>query len=409
MVRIFPFRALRPRPAIAARVASLPYDVVTTDEARALAADEPLSFLHVVRSEIDLPADVDPHDDRVYATARANLRRLVDDGVLVRDATPSLHLYRLVREHRAQVGLVACAHVDDYEAGTIRRHELTRPDKENDRTRHVLETNANAGPVFLAFRDDPAVARAMTADMNDRPIVHFNAPDGVTHSVWPVRDPSRYVDAFARMPAVYVADGHHRAASAARAARTRAAANPDHHGDEEYNRFLVALFPASRLTILPYNRVVRDLGGRRPAEVREALAAVGTLAPAAAPEPGAAHAFGVYLDGAWHRLTLDPDSIDRADPVGSLGYELLQRRVLEPVLGITDVRTDPRIDFVGGIHGPRRLQAMVDAGEAAIAFCMHPTGIDELFAVADAGLVMPPKSTWFEPKLRSGLFVHELD
>jgi uncharacterized protein (DUF1015 family) len=390
-------------------VASVPYDVVTTEEARALAEGEPYSFLHVIRPEIDLPPGTDIHDDAVYAAGRENLDRFEAEGVLVRDEKPKLYLYRQVMHHRQQIGIVCCCHVDDYARDLIKKHETTRPDKEDDRTRHTLTLNANAGPVFMTYRDVPAVNELVHEDVNDRPLFHFNAPDGVTHTVWIVHDPAPYLEAFRHIPAAYVADGHHRAASAARAGAERRAANPDHTGEEEYNWFLSVLFPASQLQILPYNRLVADLGGHDPQSVLDALAATGRLAKTEDPVPDRPGVVCIYLAGCWHRLAFDAAATSSTDPVASLDVALLQERVLEPVLGIRDQRTDQRIEFIGGIHGPAALQQRVDAGAAAIAFSLHATSIEQLMAVADAGLNMPPKSTWFEPKLRSGLFVHTLD
>ncbi|MHC5026985.1 MAG: DUF1015 domain-containing protein, partial [Planctomycetota bacterium] len=284
MLRVRPFEAIRPHPTNVARVASPPYDVVNEDEARALAAENPQSFLHVVRSEIDLPPDTSPYDDAVYETARRNLDRMLETNVMMREDEPRMYIYRQVRNHRRQAGLVCCCHIDDYANGTIKKHEKTRRDKEDDRTRHVLATDANSGPVFLTYRKDLAVQRFMIDDMNHRPLFHFDADDGVTHTVWTVVDPGRYVDAFSNVPAAYVADGHHRTASAARAGAERRAANPDHTGNEPYNWFLTVLFPAEDLTILAYNRVIRTLGDRTADEVRDALAAVGTLT--ASPDGG---------------------------------------------------------------------------------------------------------------------------
>jgi uncharacterized protein (DUF1015 family) len=390
-------------------VASLPYDVVSTTEARAIAEGNPDSFLHVVRSEIDLPESTDPHDAAVYERARVNLQRMLDDGVLMHDRSPQMYWYRQVLDHRSQVGLVCCCHVDDYESDVIRKHEKTRPDKEDDRTQHLLTVNAHTGPVFLTYRDDERVEKIMSDDLNERPLYHFNAPDGVTHSAWFAKHPVELAACFETMPAVYVADGHHRTASAARAAAERRAANPNHTGDEAYNWFLSVLFPASTLSILPYNRVVRDLNGRSAGETLDALAAVGKLTPTDQAEPDRPAAFCVYVDGRWHELQIDPDSIDRNDPIRSLDVDLLQSRVLEPVFGIGDPRTDQRIDFVGGIRGTEELERRVDSGDAAAAFSLSATTIDQLLTVADSGLIMPPKSTWFEPKLRSGLFVHSLE
>lgn len=409
MMRIHPFHAVRPRPEKAARVASLPYDVVTTDEARKLAAGNPHSFLHVVRSEIDLPEGADPYAEIVYQTARTNFDGLIATNVLFRDPQQSFFLYRQVRKHRAQIGLICCCHIDDYANDLIKKHEKTRKAKEDDRTRHVLTLNANTGPVFAAYRKNDEIDRLVQDDINERPIYHFNSDDGVTHTVWQVDAPDKFIEAFGKLPHAYVADGHHRAASAYRAGMERRKNNPRHTGEEEYNWFLCALFPHDQLTILPYNRVVKDLLDHDPDEILGEMRSVGTVSEDERQTPVAAGSFCFYMAGKWRTLTLDPATIDTKDAVESLDHSLLQNRVLEPILGITDQRTDDRIDFVGGIHGPQRLQQLVDSGDAAIAFSVHPVSMEQLMAVADAGLIMPPKCTWFEPKLRSGLFVHTLD
>ncbi len=407
-MRIHPFRALRPRPELAALVAAVPYDVVNRAEAAALAQGNRFSFLHVGRADIDLPADTDPYDPRVYATAKQNLDRFVADATLVREAEPRLYLYRQVMDGRAQTGVVACVHIDDYERDVIKKHEKTRKDKEDDRTRHVLTLGANAEPVFLTYRSAPALDRLVREGITKPPLYDFTAPDGVRHTVWQVAEPAPYLDGFAAVPVAYVADGHHRSASAWRAGRECRAANPAHRGDEEYNWFLAVLFPADQLRILPYNRLVRDLNGLTPDEFRAKLRSLGRLTPTGNPVPDAPNSFCLYSDGGWSRLDIDSGSIDRADPIGSLSVSLLQDRVLGPILGIADPRTDHRIDFVGGIRGTAELERRVRSGEMALAVSMYPTTLDQLMAVADAGEIMPPKSTWFEPKLRSGLFVHEL-
>jgi uncharacterized protein (DUF1015 family) len=309
---------------------------------------------------------------------------------------------------RAQTGVVGCVHVDDYEHDVVRKHEKTRPDKEDDRTRHVLTLNANAEPVFLTYRQRAEIDRLVEAMTSADPLYDFTAPDGVRHTVWTVPDAAALVRAFGSVPHSYVADGHHRSASAWRAGKELRAKNPAHTGEEEYNWFLAVLFPSDQLRILPYNRVVRDLAGGTPAQVLERLARLGRLSPASDAAPPRSGVFGVYLDGEWHRLELDPAGIDRSDPIASLDVSLLQERILSPILGVGDPRTDKRIDFVGGIRGTAELERRVRSGEMAIAFSLHPTTLDQLMAVSDAGQVMPPKSTWFEPKLRSGLFVHEL-
>jgi uncharacterized protein (DUF1015 family) len=409
MVRIHPFTAVRPQPNLVPAVASVPYDVVSTEEARQLADGHSKSFLHVVRSEIDLPEGTDPHDDAVYAKARENFDRFLESGTLMRDERPAMYVYRLALHHHTQMGLVCCCHIDDYAHNLVKRHERTRRTKEDDRTRHVLEVNANTGPVFCTYRADPRIAGLFAEAANDRPLFHFDAPDGVTHTAWKVEDHQPLVDAFAAMDAVYVADGHHRAASAYRAGLERRAANPDHRGDEEYNWFLVTLFPADQLTILPYNRVVRDTAGKTANDLLTALQKVVHVSGAGSPDPPRPGSFCMYLQGKWYLLEIDADTIDFDHPIESLDAALLQSRILEPILGAGDPRTDERLDFVGGIRGTEELERLVDSGRAAVAFSMYATSIDQLLAVADADLVMPPKSTWFEPKLRSGLFVHTLD
>ena len=408
-MRLHPFDALRPPPELAAKVAAVPYDVVNRAEAAELARGNPQSFLHVGRSDIDLPADIDPHDSRIYAKAREALDRFVADGVLVQEGAPSLYLYRQIMSGRAQTGLVGCVHIDDYERDVIRKHEKTRQDKEDDRTRHVQTLGAHAEPVFLTYRGRSEIDGLTEPVMSSDPLYDFTAPDGVRHTVWLVPDPEPWVAAFRSVPHAYVADGHHRSASAWRAGKERRAANPRHRGDEEYNWFLAVLFPSHQLSILPYNRVVRDLAGKSAAEVLHQLRDVGRMSPADHPRPPRPGTFCVYLADAWYRVEFEEDSIDRLDPIGSLDVSLLQDRVLAPLLGIGDPRTDQRIDFVGGIRGTAELERRVNSGEMAIAFSLYPTTLDQLMAVSDAGVVMPPKSTWFEPKLRSGLFVHLLE
>jgi len=407
-MRLNPFRAVRPVPELAAQVAAVPYDVVNRAEAAELALGNPHSFLHVGRSDIDLPEDVDPYDSRIYVRAREALEELVARGTLLRDPAPGLYFYRQVMDGRTQTGVVGCVHIDDYERDVIRKHEKTRPDKEDDRTRHVLTLNANAEPVFLTYRGRSEINALADSALGTPPLYDFTAPDGVRHTVWRVPDPAAVVRAFDQVPFAYVADGHHRSASAWRAGKELRARNPGRSDDAEYEWFLAVLFPAEQLRILPYNRVVKDLNGMGPSDVLARLGDVGTVVPTDDPGPPHPGAFAIYLAGAWYRLELDPASINRADPIGSLDVSLLQDRVLAPILGIGDPRTDKRIDFVGGIRGPQELERRVDSSDACIAFSLYPTTLDQLIAVSDAGQVMPPKSTWFEPKLRSGLFVHEL-
>jgi len=407
-MRLHPFRAVRPVPELAERVAAVPYDVVNRAEAAALAAGNPHSFLHVGRSDIDLPEDVDPHDPRVYAKAREALDRLQADGTLIREATPSLYLYRQIMDGRAQTGVVGCVHIDDYEHDVIRKHEKTRQDKEDDRTRHVLTLRANAEPVFLTYRGRPEIDALGAQITAGAPLYDFTAPDGVRHTVWRIAEPGPFLDAFRAVGHAYVADGHHRSASAWRAGRELRRAPAQHRGDGEYNWFLAVLFPAEQLRIFPYNRVVRDLRGQGAADVLARLARLGRVTVTDDPVPPRPGTFCVFLANAWYRLELDELTIDRRDPIGSLDVALLQDRVLGPILDIGDPRTDRRIDFVGGIRGTLELERRVRSGEMAIAFSLHPTTVEQLMAVSDTGRIMPPKSTWFEPKLRSGLFVHTL-
>ncbi|MBL8746900.1 MAG: DUF1015 domain-containing protein [Phycisphaerae bacterium] len=413
MIRVKPFAALRPRPEQASQVACVPYDVVSTREARVLAAGNPISFLHAVRPEINLPDTTDPHDDAVYARAKSEFDRFARE-VFVRESQPSMYLYRqemtLLGRRVSQTGVVACCHIDDYEKGLIKKHEKTRRDKEDDRTRYVLEQNANAEPVFFLFKDRPDLIRLIEEGSRGGALYDFTAVDGVRHTLWRVASAGPYVAAFQTIPAVYVADGHHRTAAAARAGIERKRANPGHTGDEEYNWFLSVLFPASRLTILPYHRIVHDLNGLTAEGFISRLRGAGLVTEPAEPAPNRPHHVSIYLKGVgWIGFEFPGASIPKDDPIKSLDYELLADRVLTPILGIGDIRSDPRIDFVGGIRGPGELVKRVDSGEAAVAFSMFPTSIEQLIAIADAGAIMPPKSTWFEPKLRSGLVVHTLD
>lgn len=413
MLRVKPFAALRPKAGLESKIASVPYDVVDRDEARELSRDNPLSFLHVVRPDADLPDSVDPYDDRVYALARKAIDALVEGGSLIRETGECIYLYRqemdLLGRRASQTGVVCCCHVEDYNRDIIKKHEKTRQDKEDDRTKHVLSINANAGPVFMMHKDQPEAAMLVARDTAGAPLYDFTAVDGVRHTVWKAADAGAYVKAFGKLPAAYVADGHHRSASAARAGAVRKADNPRHTGNEEYNWFLTVLFPASALTILPYNRIVKDLNGLTPAALLDKIGAVAHVTPEIDPTPRSTGSFCMYLDGKWWNIELPEGSIDKSDPIGSLDYVLLYERILSPMLGIGDIRKDKRIDFVGGIRGPGALKRLVDSGKAAVAFSMHPTTVEQIIRVSDAGQIMPPKSTWFEPKLRSGLLVHTLD
>ncbi|HYE66344.1 MAG TPA: DUF1015 family protein [Pyrinomonadaceae bacterium] len=408
MADIRPFRALRPPAARAAQVASVPYDVVNTQEARELAAGNPLSFLHVSRPEIDLPDDTDIYSDAVYQKAAENFTRLIGECPLEAEETPSLYLYRLIMGEHEQIGVVACCSVDEYDADLIRKHERTRRDKEDDRTRHILSLRAQTGPVFLTYRASRTIDTMMMETTISEAIYDFNADDGVEHTIWRVPDAVRFVQAFREVPFLYIADGHHRAASASRARAHLKENNPEHTGDEEYNYFLAVLFPADQLQILPYHRVVRDLNGLSPEEFLTAVSKTFRVAENGATQPTARGRWAMYLSGRWYGLALKEDLTETDDPIALLDVSVLQNHLLDPVLGIKDVRTDKRIDFVGGIRGTRELERLVNEGRAAVAFSLYPTTVDDLLRVSDAGGIMPPKSTWFEPKLRDGLLVHTI-
>lgn len=402
-VRIKAFQAWRPPAHLAARVASPPYDVVDTAEARAAAAGNPYSFFHVSRAEIDLPDGTDLHAESVYRKASDNLAALRGNGALER-GRDTVYVYRLVREGHTQRGLVAVCHVGDYEANVIRKHEKTRQAPEDDRTKHIAATNSHSGPVFLAYRDRQDIDALVASVEQKPPMYDFIAADGVRHTIWEAPAAKPFVEAFARVPHAYIADGHHRAAAAARVAREREAQGT---ATKECSWFLAVLFPAGQLRILPYNRCVKDLNGLSPASFLAAAGKVFKVQEGAAPQPAKPAAISMYLEGKWYGLSWDPDP--KADPVSSLDVSVLQNRFLGPVLGIDDPRTNPRIEFVGGIRGTGELVKRVDSGRAAVAFSMYPTTVDQLMAISDAGQVMPPKSTWFEPKLRDGLLIHSLD
>ncbi|MBL8492533.1 MAG: DUF1015 domain-containing protein [Rhodocyclaceae bacterium] len=407
MPLIQPFRGLRPVAGRAGDVAAPPYDVLSTEEARQRAAGRPWSFLHISKPEIDLPADTDPYAPEVYAKAVENLGRMLDARILARDPEARYYAYRLTMGTHVQTGLVAAASVAAYDANRIRRHEFTRPDKEDDRVRQIGALNAQTGPVLLAYPASPAADALLAQAGAGTPEADVTAPDGIRHQVWSVADPG-LLDAitgtFDSMPALYIADGHHRSAAASRVAAAR---RKPVEGSSDY--FLSVIFPHHEMKILDYNRVVKDLNGLSPEAL---LARTGERFAVTAAEgrvkPAAPREFGMYLPGRWYRLAIDPARVP-ADPVARLDVSLLSDNLLGPVLGIADLRRDKRIDFVGGIRGLAELEKRVDSGEMAVAFALHPTGMEDLMAVADAGQVMPPKSTWFEPKLADGLVSHVLD
>jgi uncharacterized protein (DUF1015 family) len=408
MATIRAFQALRPTTERAAAVSAVPYDVVNTAEARELAAGNALSFLHVSRPEIDLPEGTDIHSDAVYEKAAENFETLKSAAPLFVEDSPSLYVYRLRMGEQQQTGIAACCSIDEYDSDIVRKHERTRKDKEDDRTRHMISLRAHTGPVFLTYRGrrqiDEIVARAQT----EEPVYDFTAPDGVGHAIWRVGDveAERLAEEFAAVPLVYIADGHHRAASASRARAELRSSNPNHTGEEEYNFFLTVLFPAEQLRILPYNRVVKDLNGMTPKQFLSKVSSQFEVKEAASPSPLQKAEICMYLARRWHSLTLPAGTTNPIDPISSLDVSILGERLLDPLLGITDVRTDKRIDFVGGIRGTAALEQMVNDGQAAVAFSMYPVTVEQLMAIADANEIMPPKSTWFEPKLRDGLLSH---
>jgi uncharacterized protein (DUF1015 family) len=405
MSRLYPFRAVRPEPAAAPRVASVPYDVVNTEEARVLAAGEPLSFLHVTRSEIDFPAETNPYDEAVYARAVANLASLTSRAPLIEDADPSVYLYRLRMGAHEQTGVAACFSVDEYDHNLVKKHEKTRKDKEDDRTKHITMLRAQTGLVFLTHKRTEAIDALARQVVATAPLYDFVAQDGVAHSVWRVSGAlaSAYVDAFAALDALYIADGHHRAASASRAYHAVKASGGS---VGEADRFVAVAFPDEQMQILPYNRIVKDLAGHSPESFLAALRDVGRVRPgSASPEkPGEVC---VLVGGHWYVLEL-PQPAPGTSRADGLDVEVLQRSVLEPLLKVGDPRVDKRIDFVGGIRGTAELERLVAQGTAAVAFSLYPVSIGDLMAIADAGGIMPPKSTWFEPKLRDGLLVHRI-
>lgn len=408
-MKIFKFSAIRPVSGFEKSIASLPYDVMDTEEARHMADGNRDSFLHVVRSEIDLPDGTDPHSSQVYEAAGRALRKLTDDGRMFREDTPSLYIYRQTMNGRAQTAVVACCRIDDYANGTILRHEKTRKDKEDDRTNHILATNANTGQVFLTYRDQGGIDALVREECRAAPLYDFTADDGVGHTVWKAADPDAIAAAFESVPKAYIADGHHRSAASYRAGmEKRRLAGADFNPDAEYNRFMACLFPASQLKILPYNRCVRDLNGMDAGDFLEAVRGTGAFTISETDEAASDKPCSCVVIIKGRKWKLEWNVPDGADPVSVLDVSYLQENLLAPVLGIGDPRTDPRIFFVGGIRGTGELVRVTSEGLAAAAFSMYPVTISQMMDIADSGGIMPPKSTWFEPKLRSGLLVHTL-
>ncbi len=413
MSLIRPFAGLRPAVGRAADVAAPPYDVLSSEEARERAEGKPWSFLHISRPEIDLAPGTDPYSPAVYAKAAENLGNMIAQGVLARDDQPCLYVYRLTAGDIVQTGIVAAASLADYDSNRIRKHELTRPDKEDDRVRQIEALDAQTGPVLLAYPDAAQIDAILAAAAAGEPDSDVVADDGVRHSVWAIREAGtieRLVTLFEAMPALYIADGHHRSAAASRVAAARRSANPANTGDEDYNYFLVVALPEHDMNILPYNRAVRDLNGMSSEEFRARIAERFEIEPSSTPvAPAASGNFGLYLRGSWYGLAIRPDYVRENDPIARLDVSLLADNLLSPILAINDPRRDKRIEFIGGIRGLSELERRVDSGEMACAFSMYATSMGDLMAVADANEVMPPKSTWFEPKLADGLVSLQLD
>ena len=404
------FKGYRPTAELCPKVAALPYDVMSSAEAREMVKGDPYSFLHVDRAEIDLDPSVDIYSPQVYQKAADNLKKMIDDGIYIQDKEPCMYIYRLTMDGRSQTGLVACASIDEYIENKIKKHELTREDKEQDRIRHVDTCNANTGPIFLTYRAKDDIDALIAAETAKNPVYDFVSDDGVGHTVWVISDKaviSALEGAFAKVPALYIADGHHRNASAVKVGLKRRG-DGDYDKNAEFNFYLAVAFPDKQLHIMDYNRVVKDLNGRTKEQFLDEISKCFDVKKAEDGHPKKALDFGMYLDGAWYMLTAKSGSFDAADPVGSLDVSILQNNLLAPVLGIGDPRTDSRIAFVGGIRGLEELVRLVDSGKMAVAFAMYPTSVAQLMEIADAGKIMPPKSTWFEPKLRSGIFIHEL-
>jgi len=414
MATVRPFMGIRPKKELASEVASLPYDVMNREEAKKMAEGNPKSFLHIVRSEIDMADSVDIHHDSVYDKARENLDKFIDEKTIVQDQEPRLYIYRQIMNGRVQTGIVGCTSIDEYESGIIKRHEFTRPEKELDRINNFDRTDANTAPIFLSYRKNDGLSRIINDWIKfHMPEYNFTTEDGITHIVWVIDSESaisQITETFKGVEYLYIADGHHRTASSAKVGMKRREANPNYTGEEEFNFFLSVIFPDEDLFIMDYNRVVKDLNGLQMEEFMEKAGEKFEIEPWGKGEPYRPmekRTFGMFIGGSWYKLRAKQGTWDDSDPVERLDVSILQKNLLEPVLGIGNPRTDQRIGFVGGIRGLRELERRAET-DMAIAFSMYPTTMDDLLSIADAGMVMPPKSTWFEPKLRSGLFVHRL-
>lgn len=410
---INPFQALRPQNSVAEEIISPPYDVLNSKEALAHAKHKPLSFLHVSKPEIDLEPDTDPHAEIVYQTGTQNLQRLIDTKNMRQDDSSCFYIYRLQSDSHVQTGLVSVLDIEDYLSNRIRRHEHTHPDKEKDRVDHMLALNAQTGPVMMAYKNKLGIQDVIETLTESSPHISAKADDGVVHSLWVIRDDThiqRLTTVFEQLDTLYIADGHHRSAAAARSAETKRQANTQHNGTEPYNYFLGVLFPDSELQILGYNRVVRDLNGLSTDEYLARLQDQFVVDAVDRPlTPDQSGVFGMYLENTWYRLALRDDQVDLSDPIEHLDVSILTNCILHPILGVRDLRRDPRVDFIGGARGNVELERRVNSGEMIVAFALYPTQLADLMTIADAGEVMPPKSTWFEPKLADGLLIHMLD
>ncbi|WP_244834018.1 DUF1015 family protein [Clostridium sp. BJN0001] len=417
MTVLRPFRAIRPIPELASKIAALPYDVMNSEEAREMVKGNPYSFLHVDRAEIDLDPSIDVHDKRVYEKAKSNLNEMIDKGQFIQDAKPCLYIYRQIMNGRAQTGIVFCASIDDYLSNVIKKHEFTRADKEQDRINHVDYCDSNTGPIFLTYKEDQIASEIIEAwvenESKRKPIYDFTSDDGITHIVWVIDNEiiiNELIDLFKEIDNLYIADGHHRSASAVKVGLKRRKQNPNYTGDEEFNYFLAVAFPDNDLMVMDYNRVVKDLNGYTKEELLDKISENFIVKKSEGNKPvkpEKKHTFGMDIENEWYTLEAKKGSFDPDDAIDQLDVAILQNNILTPILGIKDVRTSDRIDFIGGIRGIKELEKRVNS-DMKIAFSMYPTEVHDIMNVADIGEVMPPKSTWFEPKLRSGLFIHEL-